>query len=312
MIKYWKELRGRRIREAELLTHSNELTKAPVGLKQQFNSNIFIPNLAAQPAWDKDDLTVTAGAVDAKGYYSARTLTGDYVEVIVDAMLAGSGTGATSKAILNVDWLTALDLYVRTRLKLDPVSIGGRRGYVLVLSSEDCATLFNPAKSGSMGAYFAQSGDLSKAELSIPGMLGRFRSLWIVEDERAPTLTVGGANSSWTLKPGFVQPGNNDDRNLDPWSNSTGSPNYAFNVGRVLGAAALAEWVVLSTRYDAKETTEYGQLAGKGSYSLGGISAVRYDLDSGSQADGSLQARTLVNRGSCVVLTSRSEVGSVT
>jgi hypothetical protein len=40
--------------------------------------------------------------------------------------------------------------------------------------------------------------------------------------------------------------------------------NYVYECGFVLGAGALAEWVVNPLSY-AKESTEYGKFLGKGS-----------------------------------------------
>jgi hypothetical protein len=305
---FHKELRGRRIREAEMLTFSSELTKDPVGKKQQFNPNVFIPNLLTQPVWDKTDLTTTAGAADTKGFYSARTFAGDFVEQIGAAMLSASGVGTTSKALLNVDWLTELENYVVTVLQLNPITIGGNSGYIFMISNEDAARLRDPSQTGSIASFFANGADLSKEEqMSIPGLLGRYGAFWFVQDNRSPTLTVT-VSGTHTLKPGFMQPGNNDDRNRGAWSNTTGSPNYVFNVNRILGAGALAEWNVRDLSY-AKESTEYGQIQGKASLSLSGIRAVYYDLD--SPTDGAVGTRTIINKGSCLVLTSRKSIAEI-
>jgi hypothetical protein len=313
-VKAYQELRGRRIREALMLTYGEELTKAPVSLKQQFNSNVYIcnANLNSQPRWDITDLTTTNGAVDTLGFYPNRAFSGanSYVEELANKMMTASGTSSTSTATMNVSQLFALELYCRTRLKMNPLTIGKRRGYIFVCPSDVAAYLVNPSISGSLGEAWASFANLSLEEQTIPGMLGRVRNMWIVEDERAPTLTVGGSTGTYTLTPGFVQPGNNDDRNLNPWSANSGSLNYVFDVGFVLGAGALAEWVVNDLQY-AKESTEYGKFQGKGSWLCGGIQLVRFDVDTpddvfNSAATGA--GKTLIQRGSCMVLMSRRPV----
>lgn len=316
-VKAYSELRGRRIRESLMLTYASELTKAPVSLAQQFNSNIFIPNLdlGDMPVWDVTALTNTAGSVDSLGFYPDRTFSGatSYVEDIAAHMLEASGTGATSSAWLDVDAIAALELYVRTKLKLEPITIGKNRGYIFLVPSDDAAILANPKVSGSMGDVWMTASGLSQEEQSIPGILGRYRSLWFVEDERFPTLTVSGSEGTYTLKPGFVQPGNNDDRNLSPWSATSGSLNYVFNVGFVLGAGALAEWIVSDVQY-AKESTEYGKFLGKGSYMLGGIQLARFDKDTPDDAANSAATgagKTIIQRGSCMVLISRKPVVTI-
>lgn len=316
--KAYGELRGRRIREALMLTYAEELTKAPVSLKQQFNSNIFICNTALEsmPVWDVTDLTNTAGSVDALGFYPSRTYSGanSYVEAIAAQMLTASGTGSTSNAYMTVDDLAALELYVRTRLMLLPISIGtSKRGYLFLIPSDVAAYLTNPNESGSMGSIWKDTASLSAAEQSVPGMLGRYRSLWFIEDERAPTLTVSGSSGSYTLRPGFVQPGNNDDRNATAWSNTSGSLNYVFEVGFVIGAGAIAEWIVNPLAY-AKESTEYGKLLGKGSYTCGGIQLGRFDKDTPDDANNSAATaagKTIIQRSCCMVLISRKPIVSI-
>jgi len=312
--KFFQELRGRRIRECLMLTYASELTKAPVSLTQQFNSNIFVCNTAGgdMPVWDVTSLTVTDGSVDSLGYYPDRTYAGatSYVEDIADTMLTASGTGATSTAYMSVGDLTNLELYVRKTLLLTPLKIGPNKGYIFLIPSEVAAYLTNPEESGSMGSIWKEVSALSSEESSVPGMLGRYRSLWFVEDERSPTLSVGGASGSYTLQPGFQQPGNNDDRNTDVWANTSGSTNYVFEVGFVLGAGALAEWIVNPLAY-ARESTEYGKFLGKGSYTMGGLQLARFDKDTPDDAAdsaGTGEGKTIIQRGSCMVLISRKPV----
>jgi len=314
--KFYQELRGRRIREALMLIYASELTKSPVSLTQQFNSNIFICNTAigSMPQWDVGALTATAGSVDTLGYYPDKTFSGlnTYVEYIAASMMTASGTGTTSTATLTVNQLASLELYCRTRLQMEPITMGGTKGYVFLVPADVAAYLCNPKESGSMGDVWQATAALSKEEQSIPGMLGRYRSLWFVEDDRAPTLTVSGSAGSYTLQPGFVQPGNNDDRNLNPWSNVSGSVNYVWEVGFVLGASALAEWIVDKLAY-AQESTEYGKFLGKGSYSSGGIQLCRFDKDTPDDADdsgGTAAGKTIIQRGSCMVLISRRPVAA--
>ena len=317
-VKFNKELRGRRIRETLMLTVAEELTKTPVSLTQQFNSNIWIPNLdySNLPVWDVTDLTVTDGSADSKGFYSSRTYGGGatrYVEAIADALVSAAGTGSTSLAYMDVEQLASLENYCKTRLKMKPIVVGKRRGYIFVIPTDVAAYLVNPAVSGSMGASWVTLANLSTEEQSIPGILGRYRSLWFVEDDRSPTLTLGGSNGSWTLQPGFVQPGNNDDRNLNAWSSTSGSTNYVFEVGYVLGEAAIAEWIANQIQY-GKESTEFGKFLEKGSWFCGGLQLARFDVDTPDDANnsgGTAAGKTQIQRGSCLVLISRKPIASI-
>ncbi len=314
--KAWSEYRGYRIRVASMLTVEDSLTKSPVSLRQQFCSNIFIPNLdlGSMPTWDITNLTNTAGSVDTNGYYPDRTFSGvnTYVESIADKMLEASGTGADPQAYIGVENLDELCLYLTKTIKMPPHKMGGKSGYIFVISSEDAAYLTSPNRTGSMGNLWTSVTQLSSEEQVFPGILGKYKCLWFVEDSKAPTVTVTGSSGSYALQPGFHGIGNIDNRNLSPWSATSGSLNYVFNVGFVYGAGAIAEWIVYDPQY-AKESTEYGQMVGKGSYMIGGIQTARYDKDTPDDANDSGvtgEGKTLIQRSICMVLTSRIPIAT--
>lgn len=316
MKKFMLEWRGVRIREAILLTYANELTAAPVSLTQKFNSNIFIPNLAvAQPVYDVTNMTVTTGAVDSLGYYPSKTYSGvgTYVEDLADKMMTASGTASASKAYLTVENLEDLILYLTTTVKMKPLATGGLNGFIFGVSSYTASVLLNPLQAGSMGALWKDITNLTKEEASYPGMLGKYRCLYFVVDDRAATLTVSGSAGSYSLQPGFMNPGNNDDRNHTPWSNTSGSVNYVFDVNYVLGEGALAEWIVdPETMVD--EYANYKQDLGKGLYTCGGIQLAAFDKDTPDDANNSASTsagKTQIQRGSCVVLSSRRPAATI-
>ena len=143
-------------------------------------------------------------------------------------------------------------------------------------------------------------------------MLGKYKSLWFVQDDRAPTVTVSGSAGSYALQPGFHDIGNIDNRNQSPWNATSGSLNYVFNANFVYGAGALAEWIVYNPQY-AKESTEYGQMVGKGSYMCGGIQTARYDVDTPddeNDSGGTAAGKTLIQKSICMVLTSRIPIAT--
>jgi hypothetical protein len=309
--KFWKDYRGKRIRVTSMLNVEDALTKNPIGLKQNFCSNVFIPNLAAglNPTWDITDLTNTAGVKDSLGYYSQRTFSGanTYIESLAARMMQASGTTSASKAYMHVENLEDLYQYCRRTVRMNPISIGPNRGYIYVADSDTVSILTNPNRAGSMAEIWTKVTQLSSEEQSYPGMLGRYKNLWIIEDDRHPTLTIGGSAGSYALQPGFMNPGNNDDRNLSAWSATSGSLNYVFNVGFVYGEGGLAEWIANDLGY-ADESTEYGQLLGKGSYMCGGIQIARFNVDTPDDAANSASTgagNQLIQRGVVMVLTSK-------
>lgn len=309
MNKWRLENRGRRIREASMLTVESALTKAPFDstVRQQFCSNIFIPNLALgdMPVWDVTDLDTTAGSADALGFYSLKTYSGadSYIESIADKMLDASGTGSASLAYMSVDNLNDLDYYCEHIIKMPKIKIGKSTGYIYVIPAEDAFYLSNPNRSGSFGSYYKDVTSLTKEEMEFGGIIGKYKNLWFKIDSRGPTLTVSGSSGSYTLKPGFVNPGNNDDRNMSPWSETSGSINYPFNVGFVYGAGALFESIMVPPQYGNKESTEYLQIVGEAMYEIGGIQTVRYDVDTPTDDTGT--GKSLIQKQLVMVLTSR-------
>jgi len=309
--KFWQEYRGVRIRKASMLTIEDALTKNPIGLKQQFCSNVFIPNLplGSMPTWDVTDLTKTDGVKDSLGYYSARSFSGanTYIESLAARMMQAAGTASASKAYMHVENLEDLYQFCKRYIRMNPITIGPNKGYIYVASSDTVSILTNPNRAGSMAEIWTKVAYLSAEEQSYPGMLGRYKNLWIVEDDRHPTLTVSGSAGSYVLQTGFQNPGNNDDRNNSPWSATSGSLNYVFDVGFVYGEGGLAEWVADDLAY-AEESTEYGQLVGKGSYMCGGVQIARFNVDTPDDAANSAgtgAGNQLIQRGVCMVLTSR-------
>jgi hypothetical protein len=303
--RFFAELRGRRIREALLLTYAEELTKAPISLKQRFTPNIFMANtnLGSMPGypvvagdgwgtWD-DDADITAGTYPAGTTFGDGTATDNVIESIGDAYEAATtGFSDFSNATLNVDDLMRLEYYVSHDLMMDPIMQDGEPSYIFTVPAKTCNNLLNPTVTKSLGSIWKDVAALSKADASIPMVLGRIGSLVLVKDSRNPTITLGGADGDWTAQVGFQQPGRLDGRNHDTPSSS----NIVMDVGFVLGAGALVEWVVDPLKY-ATESTEYGQLLGKGAHTCAGIQMAVYDED--TRGDGTYQQNS-----SCAVLMS--------
>jgi len=309
MKKFLAEFRGRRCRECTMLTYGLELTEAPRSLTQQFTPNIFVMNTAldGMPTWD-----VSANTLSAAGTYpSSDTVTGDYVERIADVMMAAVDSGAHPEYanLKTVKQLLALEYYVRDILKLEPIMLDSQPSYIFLIPS-NAVKIRDPGETGSLAELIKDMSGFTAYTKAIPNVIGRYGSLVFVVDGRAPTLTVGGADGSWTLTPGFLNPGGNDGRNYSAaWSNTSGSLNYVFDVGTILGRAAIVEWIVADYKY-ATEATEYGKFNGKGAYGLSGIQMVKYEA--GTPADGVTGAGdTYQQQSSCMVIMSRAEIVEV-
>jgi len=309
MLSEWfKELRGKRLREASLLRYASELVEANIGsttaLKHHFNSNIFVCNraLGGMPVYDVDEETEAVhtypanGAIGDSGY--------EYVDKICEVLSAATNAFANpERAVLSLEALLALDYHCTVNLKLEPIDMGGKPTLIFVVPSAGLIKLLNPANSTGVGAIWKDVMALTKFESAVPGAQFRVRNLLIVEDMRHATVTVnaGGSTPNYTLTPGFYQPGNLSGRNDSPWNNTT---NRVFDVGCVYGKGALTEWKVQALKF-ATESYDYELVQGKGAYECSGIQLTQFNVDTETEASN-------FNRGSCIVLLPKGGLVTVT
>jgi hypothetical protein len=300
MTDYFAELRGRRIREASMLTLSEELTQAPISLKHLFNQNIFIPNvlLGGMPVGDTRDLSEATGTWPNNGAESDSS--GSQVAHICAKLCTATITWTKPEYCnLSVSALLALDHYCKYTVKLEPIMIGGQTTLIFCLPADQLTNLLNPTNSTTnIGNIWKNVMALREIEQYIPGAYCRVKNLLLVEDSRYPTLTVGGyaATPTYTLTPGFMQPGNDDGRNTSAFANAT---NLVFEVGFVYGKGALCEWITQPLKY-ATEAYDYEMVKGKGAYQCAGIQLVRYNVD----ATSSNQVTTEYQRACVMVIMS--------
>jgi len=313
--EFMAENRDMRIHQALTLTYAEELTFSPVSAAQQFNKNWIIPNLveSSYPSWDITALTVTNGALDSDNYYSSRSYSGatTFVENIAASLLAASGTGATPNATLSVDFLAQLRKYVMNDLLIEPIMLDGKITWIFLCASNVWNWSINPNNAGSLGEHFQAVSEYRDPErMTIIGEIGRvFEHFVFVENYRAPTLTVGGSAGSYTLQVGYMQPGNNDDRNNTAWSNTSGATNYVFDMCYVCGKNALGEYVPDPLNTDLYEHTEYTKIEGRGAYLGSGLQLIAWDKDSGSRLDGT--STTQIQKGSALVPVSRAPIETI-
>jgi len=271
---YMKELHGKRIRQALLETHCGVITDA-VGstVAGHLNKNWFVPNtsLVDQPEYD--------------------SVLGDFDEKIADVLELAADTVDGASANISLDYLLALDYYAPNRLKIQAIEVGGKKTYVVLVPSTQMFRLRTNEK-GQLGDIYTGMVRSSEDEMKYTGVIGRVGKLLLIEDQRYPTIEVTGADGSWAITPTYVDPGDDDSRNFAVHDSSS---NKAWDIGFLLGKAALAEWEVTPIHMQF-ETQHYDHDKGTGAFGEGGISLVQYDLDAGSQTDA-----TKENYGSIVL-----------
>jgi hypothetical protein len=305
--KFWAEYRGLSIRKAAMLTYEDCLTAAPTSLAQQFCKNVFVCNIAEsdQPTYDTTALTVTDGSADSLAWYPDRTFSGasTFVESIAAKMVEGAGLIDDPVAYLDVAELDRLDTWLTLYVKMPKIRISGEWGYRVDLNPYQYDRLASALST--LGDYFKYTNQFVKGDgkLNYPGLLGMYKNLFLFKDSRGATITLSGSEGSYTLKPGWYCPGDNEDRNLSPWSVTSGSQNLVFDVAMVYGAGGLVERVKRPIKY-VNESQEYGYLQGRGSYGLRGIQTLRWDI-------GTPTASTMIQRAVAMVISSRKAVAAL-
>ena len=240
------EKRGLYRRQALLERLSQNLTASPHGFTQTWNPNWYVKNLrdSQQPAYSTNNATHTANIVNA---------------------LLTAGTGIN--AALDGHYLLALSNWAKAQ-RIEPLIINGKKRYILTVPSEQTIWFSSLDIAGSGGSWWSSYARLNDEEsLSFPGLLGEWKNILLVEDERAPTLTIGGSAAPFTLTANYLFPGNVDNRD---------ETDTARQVGFLLGKAPLIEWepVKIHHRY---EDFNYEKWIGKGYFGMIGDTLRMYD-----------------------------------
>lgn len=271
---YMKELHGERIREALVETFDSILTgSASAAVRTpHLNKNWFVPNISteAQPAYDKDyGQTYTPST----GVYSAGDGAG-MVESVADVLELAADTQDGVNANISLGFLRALDFYAANNLRIEPIMIDGKRTYIVLIPSSQAFLLEDPVD-GQLGGIFKGMVRATGNEMKYTGVLGRVKSLLLVEDQRYPTITVTGADGSWIISPAYLKPGNSDSRNK---AVHDATSNKSWDLGILMGKAAVCDWVVTPLHFEY-ENQNYNHDRGTGVFGEEGVSLVQYDIE---------------------------------
>lgn len=240
---------GLGIRQALLRTYDDSMIAGDLsGLTQLWNPHAFVQGVtdANQPAYD----------------YTAAT----YLEALGDAINAAT---EPSFRMLNRLALRALSKL------LDPMTIEGEDAFILAVGPGVASMLSDPTfgsgTTQSLGGIWQNTANLSEKVQSWYGILGKFRSaigvsIYIVVDQKAPVVDLGGSDGSWSLTPKYVLPGDVDQR--------TGT--NLFDVSVLLGKNAVAKWETEKLSYKTHQD-DYGRISGHGYVGSRGIQLCRYD-----------------------------------
>jgi len=257
--KWFAEDEGKQYREALLERYSWVLEKTGTALTQEFNPNQFWANteLGSQPTYSS----------------TAQTF---YNNMAVTAAAADTGTAGVN-ANIDLDYLLSLDYYAQNQKRIEPIMIGGKKSYIVLLPSSQYHKLLQD-NDGQLGNTWTKVTQLSEEEQNYPGIVGRVRSLIIVEDQRYPTIEFSDYDAGTaTITPQYVETGNTDGRNKTVYNSSS---NMAWDVGSLMGKNAITDWKVTPLHFEM-ENSEYTKRYGKGAFCERGIQLGNiFDTDS--------------------------------
>lgn len=276
LAKYFKQYFGKMRRQGLLELQSENLEDAPHFNTAGFGPNWFIPN---REFYEQPDYTRNAA---------------DWTDRIV-ATLHAAGTGAAAACSLN--YLIHLEEYARTEKFIVPIDFeDGTDGYVVVLPTPQCTWLRHILQAGNIGGVWTAAAAMDKEVLKkYPAMVGQFNGLRIVEDQRYPTLTLGGSASAgidptydytsdsgidYTLMAQYRGMGRADDGSSDPRDKTS----TARQVGYLLGQACLCEWMPEGFHWEW-EYEMYDKYFGSGIFCSVGIKQPIFDNTEGIDAD---------------------------
>lgn len=282
LAKYFKQYFGKMRRQALLELQSENLEDAPHFNSAGLGPNWFVPNrsFSQQPHY--------------------MTNVNDWTDYVA-ATLHAAGTGINACASLN--YFIKLEEWARTEAFITPLEFeNGSDGYIVTIPSPQASWLLHLIQNGNVGSVWRDASNFSGDVLKMyPNMLGQFRGLRFVVDQRYPTLTLGGSASGVGGKPDYTSDegvdytitaqyrgmGRADDGSSDPRDKSAS----ARQIGFLIGQAALCEWMPESFHWEW-EYEQYDKYFGSGIFCSVGIKQVIFDESSGDettlQQDGSI------------------------
>lgn len=258
--KWFAEDEGRQYREALLETYAYPLEGTGTTLTQIYNPNFFVANteLGSQPTYSNTAATYRTN---------------------INTAFAAADTGTNGiNANIDLDNLLAIDHYAQNNKRIKPVEIGGKKSYVVLLPSTQYHKLMQD-NNGQLGEIWTKVSCLSDEEQNFPGVIGRVKSLVIVEDQRYPTITCTNNYANNTHTVAYTQPGNVDTRNKSVYNAAS---NAAWDIGFLMGEGAIMDWMVTPLHFE-REDTEFGKLYEFGAFTERGIQlGMNYDTDTAS------------------------------
>lgn len=251
--KWIKARRGKHVREALLETISDNLTASPTSLTNKFNKNILVKNAAvgSQPTYDTTLATFTSNIITAL-----------------------SSAGTSTSANVDTNFFTTMEYYITNVWKLMPLDDGT---YIVTVPARQSVFLKQLQSSTS----FAGLQRLSLVQKYVDAAYGQYLmqvgKLHLICDDRAPVINWNSATG--VLTTAYRDVGSTDNRSS---YTNTGN-NRVFDVGFILGRAAVTETIAMKPRYD-DDITDFNRLRSIGMSTTYGYQITEFDSDSATNS----------------------------
>ena len=265
-----KEQEGLEIRQALVEQYAYMLTQGDTSgsCVQNINPNVFTCGLGL--------------AAQFNLVYSTNPAT-FASNIVTQLKAAGGGSllAGKTQTLNNVNLSNLVNWLLANQNMIEPLPIPGLpggTGWILTVSELQAAFMADPTWSTqNLGAFWQASNRTSEAAQKFPGVLGSYKKLLIVEDVRMPTLqpwtSSDGGSGATSLSPGYVLPGNNDQRNR--------GQAYVRDIAIVHGKGAVWNWTAEPLHF-VKQFDDYELEEGTGIATVRGIGIPVFNGDSTS------------------------------
>jgi hypothetical protein len=240
--KWHNAKEGFYMREAICEKYASNLTKAPVSKTQEINSNVYFVSATTSKVTFDTTLADFVTAIDA----AAPTTPTAANQLSIAALNDISSIASVDEAIV-------------------PIEEGNKDMYILLVPSNQAKLLRDSTDSTQLANLFAGSDKRGNENKAINGELGIYHNLILVEDPRAPKVTV-----NTTVVFSYRGPGSTDNR--------AANGTTVFDVCMLLGRGALGK-LMLERLHFKEEVQDYESVVGVGAIATYGYQLIEFDED---------------------------------
>ena len=196
-----------------------------------------------------------------------------YTTAIVNRILMSGGGNLAplvTQTLNQPNLSNAQNLALENRIEMLKLpGVAGGRGWVMTMSELQATYLTDPVWSArNLGTIDSNTKGLTDEMISWPGVFSIYKNFLLVQDMRQPTLRITGTSEPWGLAAGYVEPGDDDQRERDDLN----TRDTVF----ILGANGIIDWNPEKLHF-IKQDDDYGMVQGRGTALVEGLCQPIYD-----------------------------------